>query len=171
LIPNPEDSIQTELLRDISPVGVQFKNRSINLDSIWKWSYRLEGGPVVQFSTLQEPRFIFSEGGRYLVVLSSEDSLGCKNRDSILVQVDQFLLPNVITPNGDNQNDTFKILGLRSGSKTKLEVFNRWGRPVFSKEGYENDFDGKGLDPGVYFFSVYVEEQDKTFTGWVQLIK
>jgi gliding motility-associated-like protein len=171
LIPNPEDSIQTELLRDISPVGVQFKNRSINLDSIWKWSYRLEGGPVVQFSTLQEPRFIFSEGGRYLVVLSSEDSLGCKNRDTIYVQVDQFLLPNVITPNGDNQNDTFKILGLRSGSKTKLEVFNRWGRPVFSKEGYENDFDGKGLDPGVYFFSVYVEEQDKTFTGWVQLIK
>jgi gliding motility-associated-like protein len=171
LIPNPEDSIQAELLRDISPVGVQFKNRSINLDSIWKWSYRLDGGSAVQFSTLQEPRFIFTEGGRYLVVLISEDSLGCKNRDSILVQVDQFLLPNVITPNGDNQNDTFKILGLRSGSKTKLEVFNRWGRPVFSKEGYENDFDGKGLDPGVYFFSVYVEEQDKTFTGWVQLIK
>jgi gliding motility-associated-like protein len=165
------NSIQSELLRDISPVGVQFKNRSINLDSIWRWSFRLDGGPSVQFSTAQEPRYIFTEGGRYTVILSSEDSIGCKNRDTLIVQVDQFLLPNVITPNGDNQNDTFKILGLRPGSKTKLEVFNRWGRPVFSKEGYQNEFDGKDLDPGVYFFSVYVEEQDKTFTGWVQLIK
>lgn len=163
-------STKTEI-RDIAPLGVRFVNQSINPDSIWQWAFSLNGGSPVSFSTQIAPSYIFGEAGDYLVIATALDSIGCKASDSLLVIVEKFLLPNVITPNNDGKNDTFLVSGLRPGSKTKLDVFNRWGRPVYSRNEYDNTFDGKELEGGTYFYSLFVEEQGKTYTGWIQLMK
>jgi gliding motility-associated-like protein len=163
-------STKTEI-RDIAPLGVRFVNQSINPDSIWQWAFSLNGGSPVNFSNQIAPSYIFGEAGDYLVIATALDSVGCKASDSLLVIVERFLLPNVITPNNDGKNDTFLVSGLRPGSKTKLDVFNRWGRPVYSRNEYDNTFDGKDLEGGTYFYSLFVEEQAKTYTGWIQLIK
>ena len=61
-----------------------------------------------------------------------------------------FLMPNVISPNGDGLNDVFKILlpYNYSDSESKLEVFNRWGTLVYRSSGtqYGGDCYG-GLTP------------------------
>jgi gliding motility-associated-like protein len=57
--------------------------------------------------------------------------------------------PNVITPNGDERNDTFKV---ELEGKVGLNVFNRWGNEVFNETDYKNDWDGGELSPGVYYY-------------------
>jgi gliding motility-associated-like protein len=61
-----------------------------------------------------------------------------------------MVIPNIITPNGDGINDIFKIKGLHSG--WHLEIFNRYGKRVFSSDNYQNDWTAEGIKDGVYFF-------------------
>jgi gliding motility-associated-like protein len=61
-----------------------------------------------------------------------------------------FRVPNVITPNGDGKNDDFVIAGLETG--TKLTIYNRWGAVVYASNNYNNDWDGKNVADGVYFY-------------------
>ena len=60
------------------------------------------------------------------------------------------LIPNVFTPNGDTNNDLFKIENLTPGnySETLLTIYNRWGEIVFMANDYGlNDdwWDGKTM--------------------------
>jgi len=66
-----------------------------------------------------------------------------------------IVIPNIITPNGDEINDYFKIKGLNSN--WNLRIFNRLGKMVFSSNNYQNNWNAKGLSDGVYF---YVLEKD-----------
>jgi hypothetical protein len=45
-----------------------------------------------------------------------------------LIFVPDKNVPNIITPNGDNMNDVFRISS--SPTRSKLEVYNRWGRKM-----------------------------------------
>ncbi len=71
-----------------------------------------------------------------------------------------FIVPNVITPNGDGKNDEFFITGLEKG--TKLTIFNRWGDVVFTTNNYNNDWGGKNLTEGVYFYVLDLPSKETT---------
>lgn len=60
-------------------------------------------------------------------------------------------LPNVITPNGDDKNDYFKV-DARIVGLVSLSVINRWGNEVYYSPAYDNKWNGDGLSPGVYFY-------------------
>ncbi|WP_165822038.1 gliding motility-associated C-terminal domain-containing protein [Hymenobacter edaphi] len=61
-----------------------------------------------------------------------------------------LFLPNVITPDGDGQNDRFVINGLTRGP-WQLELYNRWGRQVYRTADYRHDW-GADAPPGVYYY-------------------
>jgi len=46
--------------------------------------------------------------------------------------------------------------------------FNRWGNLVFKSNAYNNDFNGKNLTDGVYFYILSYNNQ--VFTGSVSLV-
>lgn len=81
-------------------------------------------------------------------------------------------IPNLVTQNGDQKND---FLDFDRRLVNKLEVFNRWGKQVYSSGNYSNDWPGKDENPGVYFFRVDFKNPDTNQTtsesGWVTLIK
>ncbi|MDX5417959.1 MAG: gliding motility-associated C-terminal domain-containing protein, partial [Hymenobacteraceae bacterium] len=96
-----------------------------------------------------------------------------------------FLLPNIITPNGDGKNDVFRpdrrAAFIRS---TKFKVFNRWGVKVYesSEDPYINwpgtNNDGKRLTDGVYYYEAEVEfitidpaQERNTYKGWVEIVR
>jgi large repetitive protein len=106
--------------------------------------------------------------GNYTVFV--QDTNGCTNAARVSVQPYQFAsrfeIPNVFTPNGDGYNETFVINRLPSNSK--LKIFARNGRLVYSSEDYSNDWDGEGWPNGVYFYSMTIPNLGD-FAGWVEI--
>ena len=67
------------------------------------------------------------------------------------------------SPNGDALNETFKILGAENLTNTKLTVFDRYGKEVYSVKNYQNNWNGidKGgskLTQGVYYYIFDADE-------------
>jgi len=48
----------------------------------------------------------------------------------------------IITPNGDDLNDTFVIEGIETIPGNELFIYNRWGVEVFNMTNYDNSFNG-----------------------------
>lgn len=61
-------------------------------------------------------------------------------------------IPNVITPNGDGANDLLVFNGLSFHPNSELYVYNRWGNLVHSDMNYQNNWNGGGLNAGLYYF-------------------
>ena len=100
--------------------------------------------------------------GIYTVIVG--DSNGCTN--SYNVSVEDFeldceyhiYLPNVFSPNGDNENDILFVRG--EGIETvKLIIYNRWGNKVFESTDITQGWDGtyRGQEQGSAVFVYYIE--------------
>jgi gliding motility-associated-like protein len=109
-----------------------------------------------------------SNFGTYNVAVTNTDF--CTITKSIEVS-NLCSIPNVVTPN-NNQNSDFDLTGL---NVLNLEIYSRWGRLVYNKENYINQWHGQnntdGLLPdGTYFYLIKLNNgEDKT--GWVYLVK
>jgi gliding motility-associated-like protein len=103
--------------------------------------------------------------GKYVVVVM--DINGCMVTDSItLKEPDDIKLPNGFTPNGDGYNDFYVIKGIQGYTNNKVQIFNRWGSLVYSKNAYLNDWsgvsnDGQILPDGTYFIVVDLNKEGK----------
>lgn len=128
-------------------------------------------------STMEQPVFTYyqTQNDPYLVTLTVYDDCGCETifTKEVWVNPVKLKIPTVFTPNGDGINDTFVITlddgNDSSGGTTRvagsdekplstyyksseLTVINRWGRVVYHKVDYENDWDGGGLSDGTYYY-------------------
>ena len=84
-------------------------------------------------------------------------------------------LPNVITPNGDGNNDFFYTRFAELHNDVQLLIFNRWGRVVYKTDSYGNDWDGvnmkgKKLADGTYFYVMHYNNNTKSETGTVNIM-
>lgn len=86
------------------------------------------------------------------------------------------------TPNGDNDNDTWKIDGIGLFPENNIEIYNRWGDRVWKNSNYDNKnvvFAGAGsnganLDNGTYFYIVELVNHSgakELYKGWVELTR
>ena len=81
---------------------------------------------------------------------------------------------NGFSPNGDNINDTFTVLGIERYPNNEVIIFNRWGNQVYFKQGYSNEdgwrgtWEGQDLPDGTYFFIINTGEGE-TASGYVQI--
>ncbi|GAB3580478.1 hypothetical protein GCM10027345_21980 [Hymenobacter daeguensis] len=107
-----------------------------------------------------------SPGTTTTYTVTATDAFGCTARASAVAQ--PFLLPNVITPNGDYQNDTFQALV--SLEPVTLQVFNRWGRLVFEQADYHDGWDAANLSAGLYFYYLSTA-RGQSWKGWVEVIR
>lgn len=68
----------------------------------------------------------------------------------------ELIVYDIITPNGDNDNEFFTIIGLDNFPDNELFIYNRWGNEVYAATNYQNDWagtwDGKPLPDGTYFY-------------------
>lgn len=80
-------------------------------------------------------------------------------------------IPNVFTPNGDGINDSFDFPNLELYHKNELQIYDRTGVEVFSKNNYDGGWSGGNLSSGVYYYSFTENRNQKTYKGWVQILK
>ncbi|MFN3341590.1 MAG: gliding motility-associated C-terminal domain-containing protein [Flavobacteriales bacterium] len=67
--------------------------------------------------------------------------------------------PNVFSPNGDGQNDALVFPYLEFYASNTLPIFNRWGKTIFEKSNYQNNWKAEGYPDGVYFFVLTAGDQ------------
>jgi gliding motility-associated-like protein len=124
--------------------------------------------------TTTDAQYAFATEGSYLVVLQVIDVNGCSALTQQVVSIfGELTIPNVITPNGDNVNETFEVQGLKPN--TGLVILNRWGNVVFETDNYQNDWNGSDaggnlLTEGVYTY-LLKPENDSPKHGFVHLIR
>lgn len=104
------------------------------------------------------------------------DTQPADNSATFSKEILNLTLPNVITPNGDGRNDTFKILGLNNYSENSLAIYNRWNNEVWRSRGgsYRDEWSGEGLSEGTYFYVLKLKDktgQWQVVTGWVLLLR
>ena len=79
-------------------------------------------------------------------------------------QTGECWIPNIMTPNGDGDNDAFVVPCLDAYPDNEIRVYNRWGDLVYRKNGYANDwegtFNGALLPSGTYFYIIRLAPED-----------
>jgi gliding motility-associated-like protein len=86
----------------------------------------------------------------WFYVTASYDQGECSAIDSVLVQVrrdnecEEFniFLPSAFTPNGDGQNDVYRVKSVIPLESMTLMIFNRWGEKVFETNDQGISWDG-----------------------------
>jgi gliding motility-associated-like protein len=164
--------IRTDFELDISanpekayvPFQAQFINNTVDGDN-FRWQFH-----TGDTSDLRSPSFIYNKSGKYPVIVTGFiPGSSCIDRDTIYVEGFDFLIPNVVTPNGDGENDTFKFEAQLS--TFKIVIYNRWGRPVYRSDQYDYSWAGQNEPAGSYYYHLVERERELEFTGWIQLIK
>ncbi|MFL5729313.1 MAG: gliding motility-associated C-terminal domain-containing protein [Cytophagaceae bacterium] len=81
-----------------------------------------------------------------------------------------IIVPNLITPNGDQQNDAFIIKNLPDGYA--LEICNRWGSLIYKNKQYSNTnaWNGNEASDGIYYFHLSHKSLPE-YKGWLHLIR
>ena len=84
-----------------------------------------------------------------------------------------FEIANILTPNGDGQNDTWKIDNPYQITGCLVKIYNRWGQPLYETNNYQNEWDGtknnEALPDGVYFYSI--ECGETVYKGAINLLR
>lgn len=126
----------------------------------WNWSFG-DGSN----SNSQNPAHTYPGSGTYTVMLNVTNATGCTNSGVEIIEIlDEIIVPNVITPNGDGINDLFtiKTQGLKS---YELTILNRWGTKIFASSSAADHWDGKingnPVSSGVYFYILKIETSSK----------
>ena len=107
----------------------------------------------------QDIRYVFSEPGTYRVVCTAlNDLCEADSMETTVAIAESYLaVPNVFTPNGDGQNDEFRV-AYRSLAVFHIWVYNRWGKLVYESDDPSKGWDGMiGRRPaaeGAYFYVV-----------------
>lgn len=98
------------------------------------------------------------------------DVLGCKSNSSVLVEHTNCLISNGFSPDGDGINDSFDLTGF---NVKKIYIYNRYGRLVYDKDNYINEWKGQTNDnnklPASTYFYVLEFYEGENKTGWVYL--
>ncbi|MGK6350832.1 gliding motility-associated C-terminal domain-containing protein [Parapedobacter sp. DT-150] len=108
--------------------------------------------------------------------LTASNAAGCEQTGDVTVIVLQNLIvPNSFSPNGDGINDTWEIGGLEDYPNVVVQVFNRWGTLVFSSQGYavpwDGQFNGRQLPVGAYYYTISSDVLEKPVSGAISLLR
>jgi gliding motility-associated-like protein len=135
-------------------------------------SYRWDFGDNTPPSTEVNPSHTYATAtttAPYQVRLTAVYGPGCEESILVPVRVRGFDLPNVITPNGDGLNDTFRPFVTTQA--IDIQVFNRWGRLVYEQRNYGGNWGSDAATtPGVYYYRL-LNTNGESWKGWLEVVK
>jgi gliding motility-associated-like protein len=121
----------------------------------------------------------------YKLVITDEK--GCTATDRIQIKVNgpDIYVPNIFTPDNDQENDAFTIYTASVGVRKilELQIFDRWGTLVFSRNdfepnrddlGWHGDYKGSPMNPGVFVWWAkleFIDGQQVLLKGDVTLMR
>jgi len=154
-----------EFISDVKVVGWHKEQKTwVNLGNI------NVGGSMVQGSVTSG---VFIPNDYEIITLGgNDDSL----EEFITLELDNYFM----TPNGDGKNDYLALEGLEKSPSNSIQIFNRYGVMVYSKDNYQNEFNGvsnsnsvinrgSALSSGIYFYIVTMHDLRQKHQGYLYL--
>ncbi|WP_233164816.1 gliding motility-associated C-terminal domain-containing protein [Pedobacter sp. ASV28] len=189
-------------VQDYASAGKAVKNVALGMDRVWHiygtpsatvsmilQHNSFTNGNLFKDENAAIARYISAD--RWDILKGTNPSAGVHTRDNIMLSTDMaanggfytklavsgssLFIPNLFTPNGDGNNDTFEIKGLELFAENDLMIVNRWGNQVYKSDNYRNDWTGDGLNEGTYYYVLRVKEASRSewqvFKGYITLIR
>lgn len=95
---------------------------------------------------------------------------------------------NIVTPNGDGQNDIFLIENIEDFQDNIVYIYNRWGDLLSEIHNYNNtnnywsgtvvgdgnkadDSKNKNLPSGTYYYVIDLKDGSKVIKGFIELVR
>ena len=113
--------------------------------------------------------YTYPEAGEYRVTLTGKTTAGCVRFAEKTIRVEDLVITDAISPNGDGKNDQLRIAPLLY--ETELIVTDQNGRTVFNAAPYRDDFTGSGLATGVYYYQVKLKGTGTSYKGFIHIIR
>jgi gliding motility-associated-like protein len=120
-------------------------------------------------------------------ILTAYNKQGCIATAFVDINIKKdlrYYAANVFTPNDDNINDKFTIIGNNLvESITNLQIFDRWGSIVYfnnevypnlTDNGWDGDFNGSKAPSGAYIYIAhikYIDGSAKEISGDITLVR
>ncbi|MDW3190808.1 MAG: Ig-like domain-containing protein [Cytophagales bacterium] len=91
---------------------------------------------------------------------------------------DSLIIGSVVTSNGDQMNDFFKVQGIERYLNNEVTIFNRWGSQVWRIKGYDNSLDNRrfsglgnagALPDGTYYYVINKGDNSPAIKGFLTL--
>lgn len=181
-------AFQNLVVNDLLPSGYSFVSASAttgtysNLNGNWNIALLAAD----QSATLNITVKVLANGEylntAFIITSDPEDSDPGNNDASATIDPICLIVYNEFSPNGDGNNDLFRIDCIQNYPGNKLEVFNRYGTLVYSKNNYNNDWDGTAnasgtigednkLPTGTYYYILNIGAGESPKQGWLYLIR
>lgn len=141
------------------PFDVEFaSNPNLPVATYYKWDIYKDKVLIIS-RTDKDQRYTFSDYGEYVVKVTVSNAT-CTYSDSVNVSARigaALEAPQVFTPDGNGNNDEFRIL-YKSLLSFECWIYNRWGRLVHHwkdpQKGWDGTIGGKDASEGVYFYVI-----------------
>ncbi|MGE0560953.1 MAG: gliding motility-associated C-terminal domain-containing protein [Flavobacteriales bacterium] len=155
------------------PVIVNFNNTSSNATS-YNWNFG-DGST----SVLENPSHTYTANGEFNVILTASNQYCEDSFETILIfdTPNGVFIPNVFTPNNDDVNDVFEIIG-ENIATIECSIFNRWGERLYTWDNLAGFWDGKYngtfVTDGTYFYVaniVWKDDSKETLRGHISVLK
>lgn len=116
--------------------------------------YDLGGNTVFKPATDDPDQQLFT----YRVLAFAQGNAGLSYSNFYIFKRNALLaVPDAFSPNGDNINDKFKVLG-SFVTQFSLTIYNRWGNQIFYTdkltEGWDGTQNGQSLLEGTYIYKI-----------------
>ncbi|MGB0914487.1 MAG: gliding motility-associated C-terminal domain-containing protein [Crocinitomicaceae bacterium] len=186
------------------PLDVTFTNNSENTD-MFDWDFNNGNSYTVNNMDSQSETFNSTSSVELIaytaanpncadtaVVTITVSPCGCTNPDatnynpdaitddgSCILPIPTVVVPNVMTPNGDELNDIFELT-VTNATSIELTILNRWGNVMYHAVGLNPGWNGQtpngnDAEAGTYFYRYVVKGVDENATlegqGFLQLVR
>lgn len=140
-----------------------------NGGAIATWAWTINGIPAGDSAPVLD--WTSTWPGQYTIALTVTTTDGCTDTYTMIYQVDggPITIPNVFSPNGDDENETFHITNVDHYTN-ELKIYNRWGNVVYETTNYKNNWTGEGVPDGTYYYILHITD-DREYAGHVTLLR
>jgi len=161
---------------------IYFTDQSTDAYGIKSWAWQF-ADPYDSTSTLQNPKFVYLDTGKFCPTLTVTNKHGCTDEVSHCIEISPYFtiyIPNAFSPNGDGRNDVFTAKGTYVCG-FEMYIFDRWGMLLYYTQDMSKGWDGTvnggsaicQEDTYVYLITAQscVDQSKHRFVGRVTIVK
>ncbi len=162
--------------------GVESYTSTLYAGNSYLWTLNAGDASINSGQGTNEIEIQWGSNPGSITLMETIDLTGCSETTPeflvTIVACQDLVIPEGFSPNNDGLNDSFVIVGFEQYTNIELHVYNIHGTEVYFSNSYTNDWAGlsnTGLNRGTelptgnYYYTVVIDNQSVTMTGYIYL--